>query len=165
MCPFTATTRYRRDIQKPAHEGPWTWRKTMRRVTAAAIPVNWDYPVWKCGNLVSTADVVFDPWATATHRPCGPLFRVSRSNQVQFPLERPAMSWPHSVFPLVSNGSLLHTYCVPTTFPPSYPPLSLSLPLPSLYLGRCADTATNFWRGQRFAPRAFYFKAAITFMA
>lgn len=130
MCPFTATTRYRRDIQKPAHEGPWTWRKTMRRVTAAAIPVNWDYPVWKCGNLVSTADVVFDPWATATHRPCGPLFRVSRSNQVQFPLERPAMSWPHSVFPLVSNGSLLHTYCVPTTFPPSYPPPLFISPSP-----------------------------------
>lgn len=36
------------------------------------------------------------------------------------------MSWPHSVFPLVSNGSLLHTYCVPTTFPPSYPPLFIS---------------------------------------
>ena len=50
------------------------------------IPVNWDCPVWKCGNLISTGDVLSIPEPPQLIGHAGRLFRVSRSNQLHFPL-------------------------------------------------------------------------------
>lgn len=153
------------ETSKPARgRGAKPWDRESYSETAAVILVNWDCPVWKCGNLVSTGRT-FDPWATATHRACGPI--VSRftieSSSVPTRMSRNVVT-TLGVSTLASNGPLLHTLCVPTTFPPSYPPLFIS-PSPL-----CASARTR-WRTfdagndrAQFAPRAFYFKGTITFM-
>lgn len=159
MCPFTATIRYRRDIEASSRR-PWTWRKTMRRVTAAAIPVNWDYPVWKCGNLVSTADVLSIPEPPQLIGHAGHCFAFH---------DRIKFSFHSSVPQCRDHTRCFHLWatalsCTRTVYlPPSLLLIPLSLFLPPLFIPR-SDTATNFWRGQRFAPRAFYFKGTITFM-
>lgn len=124
--------------------------ETSYRETAAAILVNWDCPVWKCGNLVSTGDVLSIP--EPTHRPCGPLFRVSRSNQVLSSHSNVPQCRDHTpLFPLESNGS---PSCTRSMYlPPSLLLIPLSLFLPPLYLSRCADTVTNFWRKRPGAIR------------
>lgn len=124
--------------------------ETSYRETAAAILVNWDCPVWKCGNLVSTGDVLSIP--EPTHRPCGPLFRVSRSNQVLSSHSNVPQCRDHTpLFPLESNGSPSCTRGM--YLPPSLLLIPLSLFLPPLYLSRCADTVTNFWRKRPGAIR------------
>lgn len=114
------------------------------------IPVNWDCPVWKCGNLISTGDVLSIPEPPQLIGHAGRLFRVSRSNQLHFPL---AMSRNVVTTLGVSTPASNLLVSLPRTrgvyLPPSLLliPLPLFLPPPLYTLNRC--TLTNFWRGQR----------------
>lgn len=118
------------ETSKPARgRGAKPWDRESYSETAAAILVNWDCPVWKCGNLVSTGRT-FDPWATATHRACGPI--VSRftieSSSVPTRMSRNVVT-TLGVSTLASKAPSC-TRCV--YLPPSLLliPLSLFLPLP-----------------------------------
>lgn len=114
------------------------------------IPVNWDCPVWKCGNLISTGDVLSIPEPPQLIGHAGRLFRVSRSNQLHFPL---AMSRNVVTTLGVSTPASNLLVSLPRTRGVYLPPslllilLPLFLPPPLYTLNRC--TLTNFWRGQR----------------